>query len=164
MSLFSLQSITELEKKQKFSNFEIACIIRVCGIGDEICCPGKLNPGSQVEIYCALNDAICSGLDSPEARAILEVWETPRPLPYPKQKELLYILVMESDDSVKNWTYENVEEKLRPLAQRLFSTTEEGPRRRKYLDSVPSTYLKFITNLTLFTAKALRDFPLGAPF
>ncbi len=164
INLFSTKSLKNLSSKEKFSNFEIACIIKSCDIGDEICCPGKLNPGSQVDLYCALNEAISCGLHSPLAQSIMEIWDSSVPLTYTKRQDLLYVPIIKADGSVYKCTHELLENKLRPTAQRMFSKTTEGMRRRRYLECMPSAYLRFVTYLSLFTAKALKDSPSGTPF
>ncbi|WP_348660344.1 hypothetical protein [Chlamydiifrater volucris] len=165
MDLFPVKSLLELSKKQKFSNFEVACLVRCCGIGDEICCPGKLNPGSQVELYYTLKNIIHKGLKFPLTQSILEIWDSSVALPYFKQKDSLYISILTPEGSIEKCTYEHLENKLRPITQRLFSMKKEGTmRRRSVLSSMPSSYLKFVVSLTLFTAKALKDSPLGTPF
>ncbi|WP_213318542.1 hypothetical protein [Chlamydiifrater volucris] len=163
--LFSPESLTNLHKKKNFSNFELACIIKHCGIGNEVCDLHQLNPGSQVELYCALSKVIQQGIGSPLTQAILEIWEEDLPLTYSKQKDLLYTPIMKSDGSVQNCTYDYLKSKLSLVHQRLFSQClKKLQKRRKILDHIPTPYLRFVINLSLFTTKALRDSSLGIPF
>ncbi|WP_213319071.1 hypothetical protein [Chlamydiifrater volucris] len=164
MTLFSAQALRELPKRIKLSNLELACLIRLCGIGDSICLPGKLNPGSQVPLYCSLNSVIQAGLQAPLTQAILELWDTSPSLPYPKEELLLSTSVIESDGSIQTYQHSALQELFTPIAQRFFSFLGSEWRRRKYSENMSPRHTKFLATLTIFSIRALQDSPLGTFF
>ncbi|WP_213318541.1 hypothetical protein [Chlamydiifrater volucris] len=165
IKLFGLGIANLLSAKQCLSNIELARIIDLCKIGDEICLPNYANPASQLKFYESLSNIIDAGLRSPLTLAVRDVWRTSEKVTSSKTVSKLTVLIINNEGILQKITPKMFAPIFSSISFCYSARTSRGKevkgRRLPFMTPNLST---FLAKLTLCTLESLRLSAQGKSF
>ncbi|WP_348664180.1 hypothetical protein [Chlamydiifrater volucris] len=146
-----------------FSPLDLAYLISLCGIGEDMRLPGKANPASTTDLYLSTERAILGGLEEPLTKIIYNIWKQyPRLSLTFKEKEELSMTVL-TDKGLETINLQSISQYFSLLELQLLQKSGEKVSKRQK-GTMTTSNVKFYSLLTLITLHILKDCKEALPY